>query len=166
MEYTKNADIAIHECFSPPSIMANKQKFPPGDALNVATQVHTSPAMFGKVMSEIKPRMAVGYHCFVDFDTYPQIMGEIRQTYDGRVEVAIDYMVFNVNKDDIKVRMSSINEDVWPLPSITEKLDADPNERVGFTPFLMDGRVVYDDVIKFYYDQTNEMFGTDYQPPK
>ncbi len=166
MEYTKDCDLAIHECFAPPSIMANKQGFPPGDALNVATQVHTSPAMFGKVMSEIKPRMAVGYHVFVDFDTQPQIMKEIRQTYDGPVEVAVDYMVFNVTKDDIKVRMSSINEDIWPLPSITKKLSADPKDRVGFTQFLIDGRVVYTDVIKFYYDQTNKMFGTNYAPPK
>jgi hypothetical protein len=30
----------------------------------------------------------------------------------------------------------------------------------------MGGRVVFDDVIKFYYDQTNEMFGTDFEPPK
>lgn len=166
IEYAKDCDLAIHECFAPPSIMVNKQKFPPGDALNVATQVHTSPAMFGKVMSEIKPRMAVGYHVFVDYDTQPQIMSEIRKTYDGPVEVAVDYMVFNVTKKDIKVRMSAINEDIWPLPSITKKLAADPNKRVGFSEFIKDGRVVYSDVIKFYYDQTNEMFGTDYQPPK
>ncbi len=166
MEYTKDSDLAIHECFAPPSIMVNKQKFPPGDALNVATQVHTSPAMFGKVMSEIKPRMAVGYHTFVDFDTQPQIMGEIRKTYDGPVELAVDYMVFNVTKDDIKVRMTAYNEDIWPLPSITEKLPADPKKRVGFSDYIFDGRVVYKDVIKFYYDQTNKMFGTDYKPPK
>jgi ribonuclease Z len=166
MEYAKDCDLAIHECFAPPSIMVNKQKFAVGDALNVATQVHTSPAMFGKVMSEIKPRMAVGYHVFVDFDTYPQIMGEIRSTYDGPVEVAVDYMVFNVTKDDIKVRMSAINEDIWPLPSITKTLAADPKKRVGFTDYIMEGRVVYKDVLKFYYDQTNKMFGTDYKPPK
>jgi len=166
MEYTKDSDLAIHECFAPPSIMVNKQKFPPLDALNVATQVHTSPMMFGKVMSEIKPRMAVGYHTFVDFDTQPQIMEEIRKTYDGPVELAVDYMVFNVTKDDIKVRMTAYNEDIWPLPSITEKLPADPKKRVGFSDYIFDGRVVYKDVIKFYYDQTNKMFGTDYKPPK
>jgi ribonuclease Z len=165
LEYAKDCDLAVHECFAPPSIMANKQNFPVGDALNVATQVHTSPAMFGKVMSTLKPRMAVGYHVFNDFDTQPQIMGEIRQTYDGPVELAVDYMVFNVTKDDIKVRMSSINEEVWPLPSVTKKLAADPKERIGFTDFLMEGRVVYEDVIKFYYDQTNKMFGTDFKPP-
>jgi len=166
MEHTKGSDLAIHECFAPPSIMVNKQKFPPGDALNVATQVHTSPAMFGKVMSQMKPRMAVGYHVFNDFDTKPQILSEIRKTYDGPVELAVDYMVFNVTKDDVRVRMAVIDEDIWPLPSVTEKLPADPKDRIGFSEFVTGGRVVYEDVIKFYYDQTNEMFGTDYKPPK
>jgi ribonuclease Z len=166
MEHTNNADLAIHECFAPPSIMVNKQRFAVGDALNVATQVHSSPAMFGKVMSTIKPRMAVGYHVFNDFDTQPQIIDEIRQTYDGPVELAIDYMVFNVTKDDIKVRMAAIDEAVWPQPSIYEALAADPSKRVGFSKYVIDGKVVFDDVIKFYYDQTNKMFNTDYKPPK
>ena len=92
--------------------------------------------------------------------------GRIRKTYDGPVELSVDYMVFNVTKDDVKVRMSAIDEDIWPLPSVSKKLSADPKDRIGFTDFLMSGRVVYTDVIKFYYDQTNKMFGTDYQPPK
>jgi len=166
MEYAKNSDLVIHECFAPPSIMVTKQRFPVGDALNVATQVHTSPAMFGKVMSAIKPRMAVGYHVFNDFDTQPQILEEIRQTYDGPVEVAIDYMVFNVTKKDIKVRMAAIDEDIWPLPSVTKKLAADPSQRVGFSKPIMEGRVVYKDVIKKYYDDTNKMFGTDFKVPE
>ena len=166
MEHTLNSDLAIHECFAPPSIMVNKQRFAVGDALNVATQVHTSPAMFGKVMSTIKPRMAVGYHVFNDFDTQPQIIEEVRQTYDGPFELAVDYMVFNVTKDVIRVRMAVVDEDIWPEPSVTEKLAADPKDRVGFTDFLMGGRVVFEDVIKFYYDETNEMFGTSFEPPQ
>jgi ribonuclease Z len=165
MEYAKDCDLAIHECFAPPSIMTKKQGFPVADSLNVATQVHTSPAMFGKVMSTLKPRLAVGYHVFNDFDTLPQIDKEVRSTYDGPFELATDYMVFNITKDDIRTRMAAIDEDIWPLPSITKKLPADPKKRVGFTPFLMDGRVVYKDVIKKYYDETNKMFGTDIQPP-
>jgi ribonuclease Z len=112
LEYAKDADLVVHECFAPPSIMVNKQKFGVGDALNVATQVHTSPAMFGKVMSQLKPRMAVGYHVFNDFDTLPQILKEVQSTYDGPVEIAVDYMVFNVTKDDIRVRMAAIEESV------------------------------------------------------
>ncbi len=165
MEHTKDSDLAIHECFAPPSIMVNKQRFAVGDALNVATQVHTSPAMFGKVMATIKPRMAVGYHVFNDFDTQPQIVSEVRQTYDGPFELAVDYMVFNVTKDDIRVRMAVVDEDIWPLPSVTEKLAGNPADRVGFSEFVTGGRVVFADVIKFYYDQTNEMFGTSFEPP-
>lgn len=166
IEHTKNSDLVIHECFAPPSIMVNKQRFPVGDALNVATQVHTSPAMFGKVMSLTRPRLAVGYHVFNDFDTNPQIMSEIRQTYDGPVELATDYMVFNVTKDNIRVRMAAVDEDIWPQASIYPKASADPKDRIGFSKYIMDGRVVFGDVIKFYYDQTNEMFGTDFEPPK
>ena len=165
LEHAKDADLAIHECFAPPSIMVNKQKFGVGDALNVATQVHTSPAMFGKVMSQIKPRMAVGYHVFNDFDTLPQILKEVRSTYDGPVEIALDYMVFNVTKDDIRVRMAAIEEAVWPQPSVSKKLDADPSKRVGFSDYINNGRHVFEDVIRQYYEQTNKEFGTDFKPP-
>lgn len=165
LEHTKNADIAIHECFLPPTLLVEKQKFPVQDALNVGTQVHTSPAMFGKVMSIIKPRLAVAYHFFNDFDTQPEIERLVRMTYDGPLALAVDYMVFNVTKDDLKVRMAVINEDVWPLPSVTEKLPADPSQRVGFTKFIEDGREVFADVIKRAYDETNKRFGTNVQPP-
>jgi ribonuclease Z len=166
MEHTKDSDLAIHECFAPPSIMVNKQRFAVLDALNVATQVHTSPAMFGKVMSLIKPRMAVGYHVFNDFDTQPQIIEEVRSTYDGPFELAVDYMVFNVTKDNIRVRMAAVDEDIWPLPSVTEKVAGNPADRVGFSHFINGGREVFRDVIDAYYKETNEMFGTDYQPPQ
>jgi len=166
LEYAKDADLAIHECFAPPSIMVNKQRFPVLDALNVATQVHTSPAMFGKVMSELQPRMAVGYHVFNDFDTKPQIQKEVRSTYDGPFALAVDYMVFNVTKDEVRVRMSAIDEDIWPLPSVTDKLAADPSQRVGFTDFLIQGRHVFKDVIDEYYSETNKEFGTNYEPPQ
>lgn len=122
--------------------------------------------MFGKVMSEIKPRMAVGYHVFNDFDTLPQILKEIRTTYAGPVEVATDYMVFNVTKKDIRVRMAAIEESVWPQPSVTKNLDADPSKRVGLSKYVSGGRQVFEDVVKNYYEQTNKEFGTDFKPPK
>ena len=61
--------------------------------------------------------------------------------------------------------MAVINEDAWPLPSVTEKLPADPSQRVGFTKFTESGREVFADVIKRAYDETNKRFGTDVQPP-
>jgi ribonuclease Z len=43
-EFAKGSDLAIHECFASPKILIEKQNFPPANALNVGTQVHTSPA--------------------------------------------------------------------------------------------------------------------------
>ncbi len=165
MEHTRGADLAIHECFITPADLVNKQKFPVADALNVGTQVHTSPAQFGKVMSEIKPRMAVAYHFFNDFDTLPGVIQQVRATYDGPVSFSTDYMVWNVTTDDIKVRMAVADEAVWPLPSITEKLPANPDDKYGFSDFINSGRVVYPKVIQKVYDTTNEQFGTDIPVP-
>jgi ribonuclease Z len=165
IEHTKGADISIHECFLPPELLVTKQKFPVADALNVGTQVHTAPSMFGKVMSLTEPRMAVAYHFYNDFDTAPIVEQQIRSTYDGPLSLAVDYMVWNVTKDDIRVRMAVVNHDAWPLPSVTEKLPADPEDRVGFTQFLLDGREVFTEVVQAIYDQTNAQFGTDIPAP-
>ncbi len=165
IEHTAGADIAIHECFITPSDLVKKQKFPVQDALNVGTQVHTSPAQFGKVMSQIKPRLAVGYHFFNDHDTLPGVLEQVRKTYDGPLALAVDYMVFNVTKDEVKVRMAVTDEDIWPQPSITEKLPANPKDRVGFSDFITSGRVVYKEVLEKIYANTNKEFGTNVSPP-
>lgn len=166
IEHTKNADISIHESFLTPNQLVTKFQWPVQDALNVGTQVHTEPSMFGKVMSLTKPRMAVAYHFFNDFDTAPEVERQIRKTYDGPLSLAVDYMVWNITKDDIRTRMAVINEDVWPLPSVTEKLPADPSQKIGFTDFITKGREVFTDVVQNIYDQTNELFGTDIPVPE
>jgi ribonuclease Z len=43
VEHTKGADISIHECFLPPTLLVTKQGFAPIEALVVGTQGHTSP---------------------------------------------------------------------------------------------------------------------------
>jgi len=160
MQYAIDSDLAIHECFASPKVMIEKQKFTTGAALGVSTQIHTSPGQFGKVMSEIKPRMAVGYHFFNDFDTAPLVYEEVRQTYDGPLSLAVDYMVYNVTKEDITVRMSTIDEDIWPQPATQPKLPPDASLRLGFTDFVMGGRVNYSEVVKRYYDNINKEYGT------
>ena len=68
---------------------------------------HTrTPAQFGKIMAETKPRMAVGYHFYNDHDTLPIVLEAVRTTYDGPLALATDYMVFNVTPDDVRVRMA------------------------------------------------------------
>ncbi|MHC4710022.1 MAG: guanitoxin biosynthesis MBL fold metallo-hydrolase GntH [Planctomycetota bacterium] len=166
LEHSVGADIAIHECFAPPSVLIEKQKFTAGAALNVGTQVHTSPAQFGKVMAETRPRMAVGYHFFNDFDTQPAVLADIRKTYDGPLALATDYMVFNVTKDDVRVRMAAIDEDIWPQPATQPKLPPDLSQTIGFSDFITDGRVPFSDVVEQLYDEVNAEFGTSVPYPE
>ena len=166
MEYATGADISIHECFASPKILIEKQKFGPATALNVGTQVHTSPAQFGKVMALTRPRMAVGYHFFNDFDTAPIVQADIRRTYDGPLALATDYMVFNVTKDEIKVRMAVIDEDIWPQPPTQPRMPPDRSIRVGFSDYIIGGRVPFAEVVQGIYDAINEEYGTNIEPPR
>lgn len=49
--------------------------------------------------------------------------------------------------------------------SVSEKLPVDQSQRIGFSDFINSGRVVYKDVIKNIYSQTNKKFGTEIKPP-
>ena len=160
IEHTKGSDIAIHESFVSPQDLVAKQKFTPEAALNVGTQIHTSPAQFGKVMSETRPRLAVGYHFFNDADTTPNVHRDIRMTYDGPLALATDYMVFNVTPNDgIKVRLAKVEQDIWPQPSTIPALPPDPSlNTTPFSDFILSGRVVYQDVLEAVYAHINKLY--------
>ena len=164
LEHAADADFAIHECFLPPSLLITKQGFSPAEALPVGTIVHSSPEQFGKVMSEIKPRMAVGYHFYNDFDTNPEVTERVRKTYDGPLSLAVDYMVWNVTKDDIKVRMAAKDEEVWPAPALKKKLPPDASKIVPMTDFPKSGYIQYPEVLLPIWDEINEKYGTELKP--
>ncbi len=167
IEHTKGVDIAIHECFITPKALVERQNFTPAAALSVGTQVHTSPAQFGKVMAEVNPRMAVAYHFFNDWDTSPDVMRNIRRSYAGPLALAVDYMVFNVTKYDIKVRMAVVDEDIWPMPSALGNVPPDPSlKRTQFSEMILGGRVVHTDILEEIYAEINEMYGTSIPVPK
>ena len=74
IKYAVNADLAIHETFLTPPDLVKFYGQSPGQAIGVGTQIHTSPPAFGKVMSTIKPRHAVGYHFFNEQGTHDDIL--------------------------------------------------------------------------------------------
>jgi len=160
-EYAKDADLAIHECFVTVPQLVTKFGFTPQGALAVGTQIHTAPEAFGKMMSIIKPRMAVAYHFFKDWDTAPDINDRIRTTYDGPLSLSIDYMVWNITKDDIRVRMAIVDEDVWPPPATETPQAPDPSLRVPYSDMISGGKYDMRDVIQPVYDEINEEYGLD-----
>jgi ribonuclease Z len=166
LEHTKGVDVSIHECFITPDALVSKQNFTPQAALNVGTQIHTSPAQFGKVMSETKPRLAIAYHFFNDFDTSPDVLKDIRRTYDGPLALAMDYMVINVTKDDIRVRMAAIDEDIWPQPATRPLVPPDPGlARTSLSDYMLGGRVVHYDILEEIYDEINKKYGINAKVP-
>ena len=166
MQHAVGADLAIHECFVSPQSLVEKQNFTPEAALNVGTLIHTSPVQFGKVMAATKPRMAVGYHFFNDFDTTPLVLADIRKTYDGPLALAEDYMVLNVTKDDIRVRMAVIDEDIWPQPSTIPLVPPDASLlRTALSDYMLGGRVVHKEALEELYAEINAKYGSNFKLP-
>lgn len=178
-EYARDADLAIHECFVAVPDMVSKMGFTPESALYIGTQIHTAPQAFGKVMSGIKPRMAVAYHFFNDFDTRGAVEAGIRETYDGPLSLAEDFMVWNVTKDDIRVRLGVVEEHTWVPPLSAEAIPPGENDRetfskkqgipvdvIGYSDFISDGRMNVDEVLEPIWDEASEKLGREFEYPK
>jgi ribonuclease Z len=155
-------------------------RFTPEQALLVGTQIHTSPEAFGKVMSMIKPKHAVAYHFFKDFDTTAAVNDRIRKTYDGPLSLAEDFMVWNITKDDIRVRMAVVEEHTWapPLaskPEVPQKDDKEkyskevdvPLDKMGYSDFIKGGRLAeVDEVLRETYKEASEALGREFKYPE
>ena len=59
LEYAKDADVVIHESMPMPDDMVKFYNQPPQLGIRASCGFHTCPPAFGKVMSMIKPRLAV-----------------------------------------------------------------------------------------------------------
>jgi len=176
IEYAKDADIAIHECFIAVPDLVKKMRFTPESALLVGTQVHTAPEAFGKVMSEIKPRIAIAYHFFNDFDTSSQVYDRIRKTYDGPLSLADDFMVWNVTKDNIRVRMAVVEERTWAPPLAAPAEPPNPDDRkpmeeklgvsLAFSKFIANGVwAEVDEALRGIYREASEALGQEFPYP-
>lgn len=163
VKYSQNADVIVHECFITVDNLVEKMNFPIARALNVGTQIHTSPAAFGKVMSMTQPRLAIAYHFFNDFDTSPGVLAEVRSTYDGPLSLAKDMMVWNVTKDNIRVREVVYQEDVWSPPLINY-VEVDRSIMETESEWNLSGTLDVKDVIDDTYRATNEKYGTSIKP--
>jgi ribonuclease Z len=179
IEYAKDADLVVHECFVAVPDLVKKMGFTPESALLVGTQIHTAPEAFGKVMSAIEPRHAVAYHFFKDFDTTAEVNDRIRTTYDGPLSLAEDFMVWNITKDDIRVRMAVVEERTWspPLvnvPEVPQEGDREkyseemgvPNDAMGYSDTIKGGRWGdVDEVLRDVYKEASEKLGQDFPYP-
>ena len=167
IEHAKGADLAIHEAFLPNADFVTRYKFQPAEAIYVSTLVHTTAPVFGKIMSITKPRLAVAYHFQNDPDTLPDVVTAVRKTYDGPVDFAVDGMVWNITKEDIRTRVAMLNSQPFPPPSVTPRQQAAPGGEKYETPeWILQGYAwetlpLMDEI----HEEFNEEFGTDFKFP-
>lgn len=159
-EHTQGVDFAIHECFLTPDLAVKKWGFSPEEAMNALTKIHATAALFGKVMSMTNPKHAVAYHFQNDADTLPGVMAAVEQVYDGPVDYAQDFMVWNITKDGVRTRMAVPNRESYPTPALAEKVidRSDP-----FVPpaWVMEGwPKEVNPVVDKLYEDFNKTHGT------
>ena len=181
VEYAKDADLVVHECFVAAPDLVKKMRFTPeaGVAGRYPGAYGTGSLRQGD--GEIKPRMAVAYHFFKDFDTTASVNDRIRTTYDGPLSLAEDFMVWNITKDDIRVRMAVVEEATWAPPLAGKAQppggDADreqfskdagvPVEAIKYSEFIIDGRWgEVDEVLRGVYKEASEALGQEFPYPE
>ena len=163
IEHAKGADLAIHESFFLPTQFVELYGRDPKATLNVTTVLHTSPQAFGKIMSVVRPRHAVAYHVFNDEETRYEVYDAIRETYDGPLSLATDMMVWNVTKDEIKVRMAEATESAYsvPGPKPVPFPEADVDPLMYYSKETLDGRWDVSDVEKKMKEEFKKKYGLD-----
>jgi ribonuclease Z len=114
VDNAQGADFLIHECFNTAAQLIERSGYDEKTARHIGTMVHTAPEEAGQVLALVRPRLAVVYHFFNDFDTSVEIEREIRKHYDGPLALAQDLMVFNVTPENVHVRMAITATHVWP----------------------------------------------------
>ena len=63
----------------------------------------------------------MAYHFTSDPDTLPQMVDSIRETYDGPLALAPDFMVWNVTKEEIRTRLGAVSKFVYRPRPLHEK---------------------------------------------
>lgn len=139
LKYAKNADFVIHECFPTPEGLASFNDWKMRPSTFVSSYIHTPPQGFGKVMSEVKPRMAVAFHTVLLPEIQVGMYDGIRSVYDGPLTIATDLMVWNVTSEEILLREAIFPDRVTP-PSTTEAFEEAPRSgEAKMSKYVMDG---------------------------
>ena len=139
IKYADNADFVIHECFPTPKGLAAFNDWEMRPSTYVSSYIHTPPEGFGKVMSAVKPRMAVAFHTVLLPDIHQSMLEGIRKTYDGPLTIATDLMVWNVTKDDIILREAVFPDRVTPSATTDAYKKAPRSGEAKMSSYIMDG---------------------------
>jgi ribonuclease Z len=75
-------------------------------------------------------------------------------------------MVWNVTKDDIRVRMAVIDHESWNPPAAYPPEPVSADDRIGYSAEIEAGRWNVDDVVRPIYEEAGEALGREFEYPK
>lgn len=97
--------------------------------------------------------------------TPPVLEAAIRKTYDGPLDLATDFMVWNVTKEGTRTRMAVPNHERYSEPAQRETMPSDMENASTWDPLNFEGigrdtAAVINEVLEAF----NAKFGTDVKP--
>src|SRR5262249_58970698 len=96
IDNAKGADLVVHECFNTVTQLIERSGYNEKHARRVGTMMHTAPDEAGQVLALVKPRLAVIYPFFNDFDTGTEIAREIPKHYQCPLAPAPGHIAFHL----------------------------------------------------------------------
>lgn len=156
IKQAQNAHIAIHEVYETPTQLVTLSSESAAVALSVGTGAHTSGPAFGKVMSCVKPGLAIGYHFPNNAVAHDSVYQNVRTTYNpssvqadtstqcsdtpmsstAELTLALDNMVWNITQKQIVERMVVSSDNPWAVPGpIPMQGPAKSNKMDKINPF-------------------------------
>ena len=137
IEHAQGADLVIHEAFANPVNYVEDMNQPPQLSWRMCCEFHTSGQSFGKIMSTIKPRLAVAYHHQEELSA--SVKNGIRETYDGPLSMSVDLMVWNVTPEKITERMAVVTRRANAVPGPTPQPPPEVGRPDIMTSFIKQG---------------------------
>ena len=143
VKHTAGVDVAVHECFLPPPLLVTK----PGLQFRIEA-LHGRDAgthLAGAVRQDhVADQAAAGGRLPLLPTTSTSEPGDDRagvrrDSTTGRSAWPPTTWSGNVTKDDIRVRMSVVDHEIWPSPPLRKKIPPDTAAVVPFSKFTISG---------------------------
>jgi ribonuclease Z len=67
-------------------------------------------------------------------------------------------MVWNITKEDIRVRMAVVDEDVWPPPATEKPQVSDASTRIPYSKEIVSGKLDMQEVLQPICDEINKKY--------
>jgi len=91
------------------------------------------------------------------------VLEGIKQTCDGPLTLADDMLVWNVTKDDIRVRDIVYEENVWS-PPLVRQVPVNRSIMLDVSDEMKAGAMNMGALIQLIYDRANKLYGTNEKP--